>query len=62
MRDRDDFTQMDDSALLNWRAKMRAQLEQLPPVSVDHAVLAALYDQSTEEVNDRARKAWAQAI
>jgi hypothetical protein len=37
---------------------MRAELERLPSASVGHAVLSALYDQSTEEVNDRARRAW----
>jgi hypothetical protein len=54
----DDFAQMDDSTLLSKRAEMRAELERLPPASSGHAALAALYDRSTEEVNDRARKAW----
>lgn len=53
-----DFTRLDDSALLTWRAEMRAELERLPPASPDHAALSALYDQSTEEINDRARRAW----
>jgi len=52
------FTQLDDSTLLTWRARTRAELERLPPASPDHAELLALYDQSTEEINDRARKAW----
>jgi hypothetical protein len=54
----DDFTQMDDSALLALRAKMRAELERLPPASPNHAALAALYDKTTEEVDNRARRAW----
>ena len=61
MSDTDDFTALDDSALLSRRAEMRAELERLPAGSPDRAALAALYDQSTEEVNARATKAWAQA-
>jgi hypothetical protein len=56
-----DFTRLDDSALLSMRAEMRAELERLPSASPDHAALSAVYDQSTEEVNDRARKAWSRA-
>lgn len=41
---------------------MRAELERLPPASDGHAALAALYDLSTEEINDRAREAWSRAI
>jgi hypothetical protein len=61
MKDSDDFALMDDSALLSRRAEMRAQLERLPSASPGHAALAALYDLSTEEINDRARKAWSRA-
>jgi hypothetical protein len=61
MSDDDDFTLLDDSELLSRRAEMRAELEQLPPASSGHAALSALYDESTEEVNDRARKAWSTA-
>jgi hypothetical protein len=61
MSDTDEFTELDDSALLSKRAEMRAELERLPAGSVDHAVLAALYDQSTQEVNVRAAEAWARA-
>jgi hypothetical protein len=61
MRDCDDFTLLDDSALLSWREEARAELERLPSASLDHAALAALYDQSTSEVNERARRAWSQA-
>jgi hypothetical protein len=57
----DDLTQMDDSALLALRAKMRAELERLPPASPDHAALTALYDKTTEEVDNRARRAWTRA-
>jgi hypothetical protein len=56
-----DFTHMDDSALLSMRAGMRAELERLPPASPDHAALAALYDKTTAEVDDRARRAWTRA-
>jgi hypothetical protein len=49
---------LDDSALLAWRAKARAELERLPPHSAGHAELAARYDLSTREVEDRARSAW----
>jgi hypothetical protein len=37
----------------------RAELERLPPHSPGHAELAAQYDQSTLEIDDRARRAWA---
>jgi hypothetical protein len=61
MNDSDEFAPMDDSALISWRAEARAELERLPPGSPDHAALTALYDESTEEVNDRAREAWSTA-
>jgi len=57
----DDFTLLDDSTLLSRRAEMRAELERLPPGSAGHAALTALYDQSTLEVNERARAAWSNA-
>jgi hypothetical protein len=56
-----DFNQLDDSALLSRRAEMRAELERLPPSSPGRAALAALYDLSTEEIDDRARQAWSRA-
>ena len=57
----ENFTRLDDSELLARRAGMRAELERLPPASPDHAALAALYDRTTEEVDDRARWAWTRA-
>ena len=53
-----EFSRLDDSALLSRRAEMRAELERLPPASPAHAALTALYDQSTEEVSTRASRAW----
>ena len=61
MSDSDEFALLDDSALLSRRAEMRADLERLPSASADRAALAELYDLSTEEINERARKAWARA-
>jgi hypothetical protein len=58
MSDGDDFRLLDDAALLSRRARMRMELERLPPASPGYIALAALYDKSTIEVNDRARKAW----
>ncbi|HVT71292.1 MAG TPA: hypothetical protein VHF26_26335 [Trebonia sp.] len=49
---------MDDSALITWRARARAELDRLPPHSPDHARIAAAYDASTAEINERARRAW----
>jgi hypothetical protein len=60
--DRDDFTQLDDSALLSWRAETRVELERLPPASPGRAALTARYDESTAEVDARARAAWAKAV
>jgi hypothetical protein len=57
----EDFTRLDDSALLSKRAEMRAALQRLPPASPGHAALTALYDKTTGEVDDRARKAWTRA-
>jgi hypothetical protein len=57
----EDFARLDDSALLSLRAEMRAELERLPPTSRERAALAALYDKTTEEVDDRARRAWTSA-
>jgi hypothetical protein len=58
-RNPDSFTQLDDSALLTWRARTRAELERLPPRSAAHQALSALYDASLDELVKRARSAWA---
>ena len=57
-----DFSQLDDSALISLREEMRGELERLPAHSVDHAELAARYDLTTVEINERARVAWSRAI
>ena len=59
MTSNEDFAQLDDSALLSRRAEMRAELERLPPASPAHAVLTAVYDKSSQEIDVRARRAWA---
>ncbi len=56
-----DFAELDDSALLTWRARARAELERLPPHPPGRAELAARYDLSTREIDDRARRAWSTA-
>jgi hypothetical protein len=61
MSDSDDFTLLDDSALISRRAELRAELERLTPGSPGHAELTALYERSTEEIDDRARQAWSRA-
>ena len=61
MDDNEDFTQLDDSALLCRRAEMRAELERLSASSFEYAVLKMRYDQSTIEVTERARKAWSKS-
>jgi hypothetical protein len=61
MRDSDDFTLLDDSALISRRAELRAELERLTPGSPGYGELTALYERSTEEIDDRARQAWSRA-
>ena len=61
MDDNEDFTRLDDSTLLRRRAEMRDELERLPTTSLDYAVLTMIYDRSTIEVNERARKAWSKS-
>ena len=56
-----DFTQLDDTALINLRAEMRAALAQLSPRSPDYSDLARAYDASTAEMAERARRAWTRA-
>jgi hypothetical protein len=57
-----DFSQLDDSALISLREEMRGELKRLPPRSPGHAELAARDDQTTAEINDRARAAWSTSI
>jgi hypothetical protein len=54
-------SKLDDSALISLREQMRGELERLPPHSVGHAELAARYDLTTAEINERARVAWSKA-
>jgi hypothetical protein len=56
-----DFAKLDDTTLLAVRARMREELERLPPHSPGHVELAARYDLSTQEIDDRARNAWSTA-
>jgi hypothetical protein len=56
-----DFTKLDDSALISRRAAMRTELERLPPHSVGRDMLARAYQDSTDEIDDRAGKAWTRA-
>jgi hypothetical protein len=53
-----DFTRLDDTALLSAREQMRVELQRLPLNSPGHAVLAARYDASLDELVERARTAW----
>ena len=53
-----DFSQLDDSALISMREEMRGELERLPPRSREREELAARYDLTTTEINQRARAAW----
>jgi hypothetical protein len=57
-----DLSQLDDSALISLREEMRDELERLPARSVARAELAARYDLTTAELNERARAAWSRPI
>jgi hypothetical protein len=59
--DTPDLTQLDDFELISRRAEMRAELERLPPRSADHDALTRAYDALTEEIDNRARRAWTRA-
>ena len=48
-----DFTRLDDSALLSWRARARTELERLPLRSASREALSALYDASLDELVER---------
>lgn len=43
-----DLKKLDDTALLDWRVKARADLERLPPHSAEHGTLSALYEASLD--------------
>ena len=53
-----DFRQLDDPELIRLREEMRDELDRLPAHSVARAELAARYDLTTAEFNERARAAW----
>ena len=57
-----DFSLVDHSALISMREQMRGELERIPPHSPGHAELAARYELTTAEMNQRARAAWSRAI
>lgn len=61
MSEEPDFSRLDDSVLISLREEMRRELERLPPHSCGHAELAARYDLTTVEMNERARAAWLRA-
>ncbi len=56
MSDSNEFTLMDDTTLLSWRAQTRAELERLPPGSPGYAALTARYDESTDILRERLRE------
>lgn len=53
---------MSDPELISERARIRAELEQLPRESEDWRSLAVLYSAATQELDDRARLAWSGAL
>jgi hypothetical protein len=57
-----DFSQLDDSALISLRERMRGELERFPSRSPGRAELAARYELTTAEINERAREAWSKTI
>ena len=57
-----DFSQLDDSALISLRERMRGELERLPPRSSGHAELAVQYELTTVEIDERARAAWSRPV
>lgn len=56
----DSFTELDDPAFLEERARVRQLLEYEPENSIDRAELERLYQAMTEEFDRRARRAWTQ--
>jgi hypothetical protein len=53
-----DFSQLDDPAFLEERARLREQLEHVPQSATGRAGLERLYESMTEEFLRRARVAW----
>jgi hypothetical protein len=53
-----DFTQLDDPAFLDERARLRERLQHVPDSASDRAGLERLYAAMTEEFLLRARLAW----
>jgi hypothetical protein len=62
MSEEPDFSHLDDLALISMREQMRGELERIPPSSPGHAELAARYDLTTAEMNERASAAWSRPI
>ena len=56
-----DFTQLDDPAFLDERARLRDRLEHVPENAIGRAGLERLYEAMTEEFLRRARVAWTTA-
>jgi hypothetical protein len=57
----DDFTELDDPAFLDERARVRGLLEYEPENTLGRAELERLYEAMTAEFLRRARIAWAPA-
>jgi hypothetical protein len=53
-----DFTQLDDPAFLDQRARLRERLEHVPQNAAGRAGLERRYEAMTEEFMRRARAAW----
>jgi hypothetical protein len=57
----DDFRALDDPAFLAQRARVRSELEHAPENALERPALERLYQAMTEELDLRARRAWATA-
>jgi hypothetical protein len=58
MNEPTDFTDLDDPAFLNERARLRGRLERTPENTRGRTELERLYEAMTEEFLRRARNAW----
>ena len=56
-----DFSELDDPAFLDERARVRERLEHVPENAIDRAGLERLYESMTQEFLRRARAAWSTA-